>query len=336
MNMQKFKNKKVLVCGASGMTGRNLFEYLSDLGADVLGTCFSRQDYDQLSMSMITDRIEKFYKIDFTDLEQTDWIFRKNGPFNYVFICCAKTYNARTCIENPDSMIIPNIQMAFNILKKSLEFNTGKVVYMSSATVYQPSENVLEEHNLNLNFNPHELYMGVAWAKRYIEKLCEYFARKDLDVSIVRPTNIYGEYDKVDDKYCHVVPALIMRAVNCENPFKIYGDGKCVKNFIYVKDLIRDMCRVASLDTPQVFNLCSDNYYSINDVVKYIFEIIGTQLDIEHVKTEVPSINQIKISRNKLDKVLGRENYINIKEGLENTISWYSSLRQTQKSQIMV
>ena len=320
---KEFEGKRVLICGASGMTGHNLFDFMQQFGAWVTGTYHTRNDFTE------GDNIPLFNRVDFTNEIETKIFFDGGLPFDYVFICCAKTYNASTCKNDPQSMILPNISMVSNILSNCLRTQAGKVIYISSATVYQPSFNYLSEDDLDWNQNPHDLYMGIGWVKRYLEKLCEFYAGQGLETLVARPTNIYGRYDKTDTDKCHVVPALIMRALNGENPYTIFGSGKPQKNFIHCDDLTRDLAKVAAFGKGfDVFNLCSDEEVSINDIARMIFSRLQHFPKVEYVRTNVPEIAFRGLNRNKFDSMFGREPYKDIRDGIKDVIEWYSLSHQ--------
>lgn len=327
--MSFWQDKKVLIAGASGMTGHNLYDYLQQQLATVIGTCNSSNDY-------YSDGQPMFTPVDFTSKVNTDEFFSTIGaPPDYVFICCAQTYNAQMCRDNPQLMILPNIQMVSNILENCLKRGVKKVLYISSATVYQPTDTPLGEEDLDLNKNPHDLYLGVGWAKRYMEKLCEFYASKGLKVVVVRPTNIYGRYDKTDEKKCHVVPALIMRALRKENPYVLKSQGNGVKNFIHVNDLVRDLSTaMEKQETPEAINLTSDEYHSIANVVDLILEVMkerdpSYQPEVR-LEGSPDAISFIGIKRTKFDTLSGGEKYKSLKEGLREVIDWYSLLPPTQ------
>lgn len=305
-----FDRKDVLVAGASGMTGLNLFEKLVSFGAYVTGTyCNS-----------VVPFLER---ADFTDYSVAD---KMTKNVDYVFICAAKTYNACVCSDNPQSMILPNIQIVSNLLDCSLKNNVKKVLYISSATVYQPSLNKLTEDCLDLNKDPYELYMGVGWMKRYAEKLCSFYAKRGLNVVVVRPTNIYGRYDKTDPRLCHFVPAMLLKSLKKENPFNVLGNGTAVRDFIYIDDLIRDLLRVfVNHNSPDPINLCSEELLSVDEVVKIILQETGFNPVINYLgKDKEEPVPFRSVSRSKLDSLYGKESYVKFTEGIKRTIPCYS------------
>lgn len=316
--IRAFDGKRVLVAGASGMTGHNLYDLMQMFSANVVGTCLNQNDY-------YADKRPLFERVDFSDELASETFFNSHDTFDYVFICAAQSYNAIVCKNNPQELILPNLQIVSNILSNSLRTGVKKALYISSATVYQPSFNKLSEDDLDLNLEPHDIYMGIGWVKRYLEKLCLFYSQQGLMVNVVRPTNLYGRYDKTDEARCHVIPALVMRALRKEDPYKVYGNGRSIKNFIHVDDFIRDICKVAAYyNSPEPLNLCSDEEVSINDVVNMILDIVGHKPKIVHTTTNIDAVPYRNLDRSKFDALLGRESYTSIYTGLKNVISWYA------------
>lgn len=320
-----YEDKRVLVAGASGMTGHNLMDMLEFLCCkEVVGTCCNNQKVDE-------DGKDKFLMVDFTDKVRTKDFF-KFRKFDYVFICCAKTYNAMKCKDDPTSMILPNIEMASNILENCYRTGVKKVLFISSSTVYQPSFNIMIEDELDLNSDPNSLYLGVGWAKRYIEQLCKFYSNLGLETLVVRPTNIYGRYDKTNQALNHVIPALITRALDKQDPFIVYGNGRAVKDFIYAGDFVRDLTKIMAFGKGfDAINLCSGSYHTIKEVVNMILlHSHHTPNKTIFTSQEPDQVPFRGLNNNKFLSLFGTEQYKSLFEGLRETVEWLSLSRQTQ------
>ena len=90
----------------------------------------------------------------------------------------------------------------------------------------------MKEKDVNYSF--FKKYENVAWMKLYTEKVCEMF-NKFFDVLIVRPSNLYGPYDKFDKVNSKVIPSLI-RKFNSKK--LIFGVMVRYKRFLYIKDFV--------------------------------------------------------------------------------------------------
>jgi len=301
-----FKEKKVLITGSSGFIGSNLYEYLKNQGLNVVGTYH-------------THKKSELIKCDLTDYNQVDEIMK---DIDYVFMIAAKTYGAGTLKSNPASMVKDTITMDANILEAAYKYKVKKVLFLSSSVVYQPSYNQLSEEDLDWNKNPANCYLGVGWIKRYIEKLCEFYSQLGLSVDIVRPANVYGPKDKYEEGKSHVVPALIKRALEKQNPYIVWGDGNAVKDFVYIDDFIRDMLKIFVSNKGGIYNLCSKNLITIKELVNVILNKTNYNITPIYDITKPNSIPFKSLSRNKFDAIFGKEEYKSIEYGIENVVNW--------------
>jgi len=303
-----YKNSKILIAGASGLVGRNLFLKLKSSGDDVYGTYFSRPYNDLIYC-------------DLTNKENVSNLFDSIGKVDYVFLPASQSYNALVADTNPEIMTVQNVVIAGNILEESLRREVKKVLFFSSATVYQPSFKELSEEDLDWNKNPNDLYMGVGWAKRYIEKLCEFYSKLGLLTLIVRPTNIYGKFDKNDNSKNHFVPAMISRAKAKESPFVVRGNGKSIKDFIYVDDVVADSIRIMEqCENHCVFNLCSGKRLSLRGALLEILEAFEHYIEPEFEKSQ-EQVPFVALNRNKLDSICGKRKYVDFYDGIRQIIA---------------
>lgn len=324
-----FEGKRVLIAGASGMTGHVLFDLMERFCAKVTGTCLNNNEYYE-------DGKPIFVEVDFCDKSATSEFFANNG-FDFVFICCAKTYNAFMAKDYSESMILPNIEMTSNILENCRRFGVKKVLFISSAIVYQPSFKMLSEEDLDMNKEPSEIYLGLGWCKRYLEKLCKFYHSHGLTTLVVRPTNIYGRYDKVDNKHCHVIPALVMRALRREDPFTVYGNGMSIKDFINVEDFVVDLARIMAFhDDCSPINVCSGEMVSIREAVNIILKEVGYSPEIKFTSENHDVIPFRCLDNTKFKSLFGKSDYRKFAEGIKGTIEWYSLLPQIARKSITV
>jgi len=313
MNINEFfKNKSILITGASGFIGYNLYMLLKNADLNVSGTYCSTKMSDLI-------------RCDYTNINETRAAV--NGH-DYVFILAAKTYGANVMKESPTALVTDSIVMNSNILQACYEHKVKKVFYLSSGTVYQESYKSLTEEELDLNKDPYKLYMGVGWVKRYTEQLCKFYSQLGLQINIVRPTDIYGPYERFEEGKSHFIPAVMRRIIEGQNPLVVWGNGHSVKDLIYIDDFLRDCLKVFmyhnSLDP---INICSMTEYTIKDIVNMILQVSGKTYDteIKYDTTKPSSIPYRRISRNKFDSLYGRESYISLEEGLKKTYRWMKS-----------
>lgn len=315
-----YEGKRVLICGASCLTGRNLFDLMQTFGAEVYGTCLTDQHW-------YSDGKPMFRVVDFTNREQAARVFTQG--YDYVFICAAQSYNAQVCRDNPESLILDNIKMTSNILEMAKKSRCGRVMFLSSSVAYQPHDKPMKESDLDLNQNPSSIYLGIGWVKRYLERLCEFYSTQGLPATVVRLTNVYGRYDKTDMDKCHVIAALIMRGLRREDPFVLRSQGNGKKSFVHVNDVTRDMAKAMLVQGNfNVFNLTGNESHQIKDVVGIVLDAFR-EIDTSYkpqarFEGHPDAVDYIALDRSKFDEICGRESYIPLKQGIREVIEWYS------------
>tara|TARA_B100000315_G_scaffold256493_2_gene302542 strand:+ start:5146 stop:6111 length:966 start_codon:yes stop_codon:yes gene_type:complete len=313
--------KNVLVAGGTGLVGANLARRLGSENVNVLATFHSRTP----DMLQIPDMPGcQYRKFDFTSLHDC---IEATRNMNYVFICAAQTFGAKIMKENPTALIVPNLQINSGLLEACRMNAVERVVFISSSTVYQEAYYPIREDELDLNRPTYELYMGVGWMNRYIEQLAKfYYVRHGLKIGIVRPTNIYGPYDKFDDDKSHVLPALIKRAVNKEEPYVVWGDGYTVRDFIYVEDfvdaLISILKRYCMCDP---VNVSSGSKITIRDAVKVILEVCGHSVNPQYDVSKPNAIPYRMLNTNKFESIFGERAQTEFYRGIQHTVEWYKA-----------
>lgn len=120
---------------------------------------------------------------------------------------------------------------------------------------------------------PESVNEGYGWAKRIQELAGTYYAREyDMKVSIVRPFNPYGgNYRWGSEEKAHVIPALVKRVMDGEDPLIVWGSGQQRRNFLHASDATRLMMKVVEKDlvsTP--VNIGYDDDVTIAELVSLI------------------------------------------------------------------
>ncbi len=222
------------------------------------------------------------------------------------------------------SLLHDNTLICFNSLDAARHAGLEKILYVSTVTVYPP----LAEYHEDLMWSalPSPSVEFVAWSKRMAEKLIDaYKVQYGMEnIAVVRPVNTFGPYDDFDPETALVVPALIKRAVEGENPFVVWGDGTAVRDFLYVSDAIDGILQAFEKGCGAgPINLGSGNGYSIREIVEAVCAATGNTPEIRWDSSK-PSGDKSKIANiDRARKLLGFEPKIPIKEGIEKTVKWY-------------
>ena len=245
-----------------------------------------------------------------------------------VFMCAANSSGAQIIEKKPLDHLTPNLVMNSLMLESAHINNVKKFIFISSNTVYPITEKAVKEEDSNFSFY-HKYYI-VGWMKKFSEIMCEMYSNKinnPMETIIVRPGNIYGEYDKFDWEKSKVIPALIRKCIEKHNPIEVWGDGNDIKDFIYINDFIEGLLLSASLINKfEIINIASGKEISIKRVLEIIMEITNHNVDIKYNKSKPSMIPKRIINIDKANKLLNFYPKYSIYKGLENTIKWYKTL----------
>lgn len=316
-----WNGKSALVAGGSGLVGVNLVKRLRDLG------CAVRATYRNKKPPVIFDDVEYIY----TDLLCRDSINAVVSNMDYAFLTAASTSGAAAISSTPMIHVTPNVLINAQFLESCYNEGVRKVMWLSSTTGYPDStENMIEEDMFV--GDPYEKYYFVGWMKRFTEILCNMYSNKlsrKMPTVVLRPSNIYGPYDKFDPERSHVLPALIRKVVERQDPIEVWGDGKDERDLIYVDDMINAMIlAMERIDTYDPINIGFGETYTVNEVLQTILDIDGYSDAKIIYNADKPTMIPIRrISVEKSRRLMGFEASISLEEGISRTLSFYR--RQT-------
>jgi len=254
-----FKDQRVLVTGGTGMIGRFLVDLLLQRGAIV-----RIASLDQPSRA---HPAAEFVRADLTDMAACA---SACDGMDYVFHLAGVKGSPKMTQERPASFFVPVLRFNTNMMEAARLAKAKWYLYTSTVGVYQPAE-ILREDDVWKTFpSPNDWFSG--WAKRMGELQAEAYRQEYgwESFSIVRPANVYGPYDNFDVSTGMVIPSLIRRAVDGENPLRVWGDGTPVRDFIHARDVARGMIFAVEHQISEPLNLGSGTGASIKQVVDHI------------------------------------------------------------------
>ena len=313
-----FKGRNVLVTGGAGFVGTNLIRRFVELGANVRATLHEKGE-------KIKDKKIEYIKCDLLRPEDCRDVCRN---MEYVFLCAAVTSGAAVMEKTPLVHLTPNLIMNALMLEATYAAGVKKTLFISTNAVYPVTDYPVKEDDVTNEF--FEKYFIVGWMKRFSEIICEMYStkiRKPMETVIVRPANIYGPYDDFEWETSHVLPAMIRRVVERHDPIEVWGDGKDIKDFIFIEDFIEGMLlAIKKIETFDIVNIASGNQYVLRDILNAIIQIDGYKYaEIIYDVSKPTMIPKRLIDPSKAKRILGFEAKTTIEIGLKKTIEWYRS-----------
>lgn len=308
--------KNILVTGGTGFVGLNLIKKLAQLDLNIKATYFNKKP-------KISFKNVEYIRVDLTNRESCKKVYRNT---DCVVMAAAVSSGAKIMSLNPLIHLNDNILMNTIALEESYKNKVKKFIFISSNTVYPLTDKSVSENDANYDF--YKSYHIVAWMKRFTEVMCDMYSNKiknSMNTIVVRPGNLYGPHDKFDKEKSKVVPALIRKIIESEDSIEVWGDGKDIKDFLYIDDFIDVLSKIIlEVEKTDIFNVASGIPITINEIIEKVLVILDKQNLKINYDTSMPSMIPVrKINIDKIKKVLKWSPYVDLEVGLKKTIDWY-------------
>jgi nucleoside-diphosphate-sugar epimerase len=235
-----------------------------------------------------------------------------------IVIHCAAEAKPGESVLHPVDTIDINIKGSLNVLEACREYNVP-LIYPSSCEVYGDSDiPITEEHPLNPT-NPY------AASKTAIDRFCYMYARcYKLDVKIVRFFNPYGPYQQLNK----IIPTFYFNAVK-NKPIPVFGEGKDIRDYVYVSDIVRGLWMSKKLPLGEHVNLATGIATTNLQVAEMVTKAVGSNSDIEfreYPKTFGGILRQVGDNKKAKEK-MGWQPKVSFEEGLLKTIKWLETVK---------
>ena len=314
------------MAGGTGFIGSNLILRLLN------EECQIRATFNQRPPTIKDKRVE-YVKADLTVMEDCN---KTVDGMDYVFMCAAKTSGAAVMASTPLAHVTPNVVMNAQIMEAAYLAKVKKFLFISSSAAYPPTGDKPVREDEMFKGDPYETYYSVGWMKRFAEILCKVYSQKiknPMPTVVVRPSNIYGPYDKYDFSTSHMTAALIRRVVEQHNPLEVWGTGKDIKDLIYIDDFLDGMLLAFEKTSDYMaVNIASGEGHSVKQVLQAILDVDGYSDANVRFDPSKPTMIPIRlIDTSFAGQEFGFRPKYSLEEGLRKTVEWYQRHSSTWK-----
>lgn len=216
------------------------------------------------------------------------------------------------------------------IFWEAVKAGVEKIVYASSGCVYPnymqadlKKELFLREEDVK---PPHDADNMYGWAKLMAELTLQAYHREHgIGAASCRYFTVYGPRGVEN----HAVIAMIARAFVGQNPFDVWGDGRQIRNWTYVDDIVSGTILAAEkIDDGTAVNLGTMERVRVIDAARMVLELSGHKAEIR-LRPEMPTGPLNRVADNRLARqLLGWEPKIPFRTGLKQTMDWYYADRK--------
>lgn len=328
------KSDKVLITGGAGFIGSKYVEYILKNSDDDIFVLDKLTYAGNLkNLEAVSDKIT-FIKGDICDEGLIEKLF-SNHQFQKVVHFAAESH-VDNSISGPSEFIQTNIVGTFNLVQSAYktwmtgpnelkdEFKNARFLHISTDEVY----GTLDETGLfteKTSYAPNSPYSASKASSDFIVR--SYFHTYGLPVVTTNCSNNYGPNQHKEK----LIPTIIRKAISGE-PIPIYGDGKNVRDWLYVEDHCSGIYLALQKGRlGETYNIGGknerENLYIANIICELLDEMLPKEISykeqITFVKDRPGHDFRYAIDASKIEDELAWKPKENFETGIQKTITWY-------------
>lgn len=306
---------KILITGGAGFIGTNFVHYIHE-----------NYDYDIVVLDKLTyagnkDNLKdilpdiQFIKGDIGSEEHVKLAMK---DCDLVVNFAAETHVDRS-ITDPSIFVKTDVLGTYNLLEYVRKYEVEKYLQISTDEVYGSIENgsFSEESNID----PSSPYSASKAGGDVLVRA--YYKTYGLPLLITRSSNNYGPYQYPEK----LIPLFILNAMQ-DKPLPVYGEGKNVRDWIYVQDNCSGIDTVLNKgEFGEVYNIGGGNEKTNIEITRMILDLLGKPESlITYVEDRLGHDLRYSLDSTKTQK-LGWKPEWDFEEGLKATVQWYKDNR---------
>jgi UDP-glucose 4-epimerase len=147
----------------------------------------------------------------------------------------------------------------------------------------------------------------------------------ELDVKIVRPSNIYGPGQK-PFRGQGIISTAIAKIIN-NQPLQVFGDGSQVRDYLYILDFCKVLYDIVSSGkNGKIYNTGSGVGYTIKEVLEQIQSALNASVTIESLPFRPFDVKYNVLDSSEVSSLSNWSPSVSLQDGLKSTIAWVQQL----------
>ncbi len=301
---------RALVTGSSGFVAGHIIRRLTTQGYEITGLDIAspRGDFNG-NVREVT--------LDIRDRERVNTLIKEIRP-ELVFHIAAQA-SVPASMRDPRTDVETNALATLELAFNAAAAGSRRMIFISTGGALHgelpPQELPAKEAS---HVSPMSVYgASKAAAEIYLGVVTQ---QTDLEVSILRPSNIYGPGQNPNAEAG--VIAIVTRAMLRDEPVTLFGDGNQRRDYVYIDDTV-DAILLAAEGPPDICNISTGIEVSTARVFETIADLTGYKRPILIAEARPGDIQRISLEPTKAKRVWNWQPQTSFEDGVALTIDWF-------------
>lgn len=310
--------ERVLVTGAAGFLGSTIVDRLLAEGREVIGfdsfdPYYPAEQKRRNLAGALGSASFTLEEGDIRDAAALERAFSTRGVDAVVHL--AALAGVRPSLERPADYADVNVRGTGVVFEAAVRHEVSRVVFASSSSVYGEREDgpFLETDRVERPISPY------AATKRAGELLAHTFHHTSgTSVTCARIFTAYGPRQRPD-----LAIRKFAERMRRGEPVPIFGDGKSLRDFTYVDDLVDGLVRAVDTDLGfAILNLGAGRQVSILEFVEILERELGVAAEIEWLPPQLGDVRRTWADIGAAREALGYAPRVPVEEGIARFVAW--------------
>lgn len=306
---------RAVVTGCAGFIGSHLTERLLSDGWSVLGIDSLAPTYDTLGRRdqvarLVGNRRFEFIEGDLNRIDLSEPVEQSDVVFHL-----AARPGVRASWRDFAQASDDNIRATQRVLDAVAQHPKSRLIFASSSSVYGAADQfpVLESRVLT-PISPYGVTKAACEAL-----LSAYASQFDVTVTSLRYFTVYGPRQRSDMAFTRWI-----RAAMSWRPLPVYGDGKAIRDFTYVDDVVEATVLAAEEASSghRIYNVAGGSPVSVNEVLDLIAELLGVEIEIDYGEAAAGDPPRTGGDTSLISDELGWHPRVGLHLGLSKQVEW--------------
>ena len=310
---------RILVTGAAGFIGYHLATRLLERGDSVVGVDNFNAYYDvslkEARLARLSGRRGfEVVRADIADREAMERVFA-SGRFDAIVNLAAQA-GVRYSVENPHAYVESNVVGFLNVLEGARRHGTGHLVFASTSSVYGLGTDLPYRESADTD-HPISLY---AATKKSNEVMAHAYAHLfGIPTTGLRFFTVYGPWGRPD-----MALFKFTRGILDGTPIPVFNEGRMVRDFTYVDDIVEGVVRVIDRPAPyRIFNIGNHRRVELLDYIRAFEKALGKEAKLDLLPMQPGDVRATEADTAALQEATGFHPATPVEEGVRRFVAWY-------------